>query len=309
MNRLAKKAAKASQRDIPILLEGEVGTEKEEFARAIHFEGPRKEGPFIKVSCRSLDEEELETFIFGKEDPFTKAKGGTLYFDDIGKLPLKIQSKLHSKLISDLDKASQQAHSILKSTCRIIASSSNKLVTAVAGGEFHEDLFFMISVLALNIPALRERRDDINPLIDQVLNDITEQSSAEPGYVQKSISPAAKNILMQRDWPANKRELENSLRQAAVWSDRDTISEADIWDAISETPPSAGPLHHIVDINIEDGVNLKSKLEEVADHLIEKAVTYTEGNRSNAAKLLGFDSYQAFAYWNKRLEQKKQKKQ
>ena len=89
----------------------------------------------------------------------------------------------------------------------------------------------------------------------------------------------------------------------------DTISEADIWDAISESPPSAGPLHHIVDINIEDGVNLKSKLEEVADHLIEKAVTYTEGNRSNAAKLLGFDSYQAFAYWNKRLEQKKQKKQ
>ena len=114
---------------------------------------------------------------------------------------------------------------------------------------------------------------------------------------------------MQRDWPANKRELENSLRQAAVWSDRDTISEADIWDAISETPPSAGPLHHIVDINIEDGVNLKSKLEEVADHLIEKAVTYTEGNRSNAAKLLGFDSYQAFAYWDKRLKQKKQKKQ
>lgn len=323
MNRLAKKAAKASQRDIPILLEGEVGTEKEEFARAIHFEGPRKEGPFIKVSCRSLDEEELETFIFGKEDPFTKgtgmklgeedvftkAKGGTLYFDDIGSLPPKIQAKLHSKLINDFEEVPQQSHSILSSTCRIIASSSNKLVNAVADGEFHEDLFFMISVLALKIPALRERRDDISPLIDQILNDINDQSSTEPGYAQKSISPAAKNILTQRDWPANKRELENSLRQAAVWSDRDTISEADIWDAISETPPSAGPLHHIVDINIEDGVNLKSKLEEVADHLIEKAVTYTEGNRSNAAKLLGFDSYQAFAYWNKRLEQKKQKKQ
>ena len=158
MNRLAQKAAKASQRDIPILLEGDVGTEKEEFARAIHFEGLRKDGPFIKVSCGSLDEEELDTFLFGEEDVFTKAKGGTLYFDDIGKLPLKIQAKLHSKLISDLDKAPQQAHSILKSTCRIIASSSNKLVNAVADGEFHEDLFFMISVLALNIPALRERR-------------------------------------------------------------------------------------------------------------------------------------------------------
>ena len=104
MNRLAQKAAKASQRDIPILLEGEVGTEKEEFARAIHFEGLRKDGPFIKVSCGSLDEEELDTFLFGEEDVFTKAKGGTLYFDDI-ETSSKIQAKLHSKLISDLDKA------------------------------------------------------------------------------------------------------------------------------------------------------------------------------------------------------------
>ena len=113
-------------------------------------------------------------------------------------------------------------------------------------------------------------------------------------------------MLIQRDWPANTRELENSLKRAAVWSSDDIINEADIWDAVFETPPTTGALHEILDIRLEDGIDLKAKLGEIADHLIDRAIEHEGENRSNAAKLLGFESYQAFAYWAKRREKKKQ---
>ena len=91
-----------------------------------------------------------------------------------------------------------------------------------------------------------------------------------------------------------------------MFSEGDTINEADIWDAVFETPPTTGALHDILDVSIEDGLDLKSKLEDIADHLIDRAIDHERGNKSNAAKLLGFPSYQAFAYWIKRREKKKQ---
>ena len=195
---------------------------------------------------------------------------------------------------------------IITNTCRIIASSRKDLVQTVANNGFHEELFFALSVLVLKIPALRERRNDISPLIDQILEKINNESINEPGYQTKSLTPGARSVLIQRDWPANTRELENSLKRAAVWSSDDIINEADIWDAVFETPPTTGALHEILDIRLEDGIDLKAKLGEIADHLIDRAIEHEGENRSNAAKLLGFESYQAFAYWAKRREKKKQ---
>ena len=306
MQRLAKKAAKASQRDVPVLLEGEVGTEKEEFARAIHEEGQRKKGPFIKVACGSRDHHELNELLFGEGNVFDQAMGGTLYVENISSLPTSLQGRLYAKISAPKEVGNIGSSPIMMNSFRVIASSHNNLVQSVANGSFHEELFFSLSVLVLKIPALRERRNDISPLVDQKLEKINNESGQEPGYQAKSLTPAALSVLIQRDWLANTRELENSLRRAAVFSEGDTINEADIWDAVFETPPTTGALHDILDVSIEDGLDLKSKLEDIADHLIDRAIDHEGGNKSNAAKLLGFPSYQAFAYWIKRREKKKQ---
>ena len=306
MQRLAQKAAKASQQDVPVLIEGEIGTEKEEFARAIHTEGLRQKGPFIKIGCGLHDEVELTQLLFGENNVFEQAMGGTIYFEDIGSLPISIQSKIFSKVNTSKEVKNLELLPINKSF-RVIASSQNNLVHSVANGSVHEELFFALSVLVLKIPALRERRNDISPLVDQILEKINNESIDQPAYQVKTLTPGARSILTQRDWIANTRELENSLRRAAVWSDGDIITEADVWDAVFETPPTVGALHDILDINIETGLDLKAKLEDVADHLIDRAIDHEKGNKSNAAKLLGFPSYQAFAYWIKRREKKKSK--
>jgi DNA-binding NtrC family response regulator len=306
MQRLATKAAKASQRNFPILIEGDIGTEKEEFARAIHFKGTRQEGKFIKVPCNLRDIDDLNTRLFGDDNAFDQAKGGIVYLDEVNSLPENLQGKLYEKLVSLANLEELGSAPILTNTCRIIASSRKDLVQTVANSGFHEELFFALSVLVLKIPALRERRNDISPLIDQILEKINNESINEPGYQTKSLTPGARSVLIQRDWPANTRELENSLKRAAVWSSDDIINEADIWDAVFETPPTTGALHEILDIRLEDGIDLKAKLGEIADHLIDRAIEHEGENRSNAAKLLGFESYQAFAYWAKRREKKKQ---
>ena len=306
MRRLTVKAAKASLRDVPVLLEGEVGTEKEEFALAIHEEGPRKNGPFIKVACGSHDRGELNKLLFGEDNVFDQALGGTLYLDDINSMPANLQGKVYAKISASKEINDIASTPIKNNSFRVIASSHMNLVQSVANGSFHEELFFSLAVLVLKIPALRERRNDISPLVDQKLDKINNESAQEPGYQIKSLSPAARSVLIQRDWLANTRELENSLRRAAVFSEGDTINEADIWDAVFESPPSTSALHDILDVSIEDGLDLKSKLEDVADHLIDRAIDHENGNKSNAAKLLGFPSYQAFAYWIKRREKKKQ---
>jgi DNA-binding NtrC family response regulator len=304
MQRLAHKAAKASQRDVPVLLEGEVGTEKEEFARAIHTEGLRQKGPFVKIACGSHDQVELSHFLFGKDNVFDQSIGGTLYLEDIGALPASLQSKVYTQINASQDVENLGSSPITKSF-RVIASNQNNLIQSVASGSFHEELFFALSVLVLKIPALRERRSDISSLVGQILENINSESTDEPAYQVKSLTPGARHVLIQRDWLANTRELENSLRRAAVWSAGSTITEADIWDSVFETPPTAGALHDILDVDIERGLDLKSKLEDVADHLIDQALVHEKGNKSNAAKLLGFPSYQSFAYWIKRREKKK----
>ena len=307
MQRLATKAAKASQRNFPILIEGDIGTEKEEFARAIHSKGTRQEGKFIKVPCNIHDIDDLRTRLFGDYNAFEQAKGGIVYLDEVNSLPKSLQGKLYEKIVSLFNIAELGSAPILTNTCRIIASSGKDLIQTVASGGFHEELFFILSVLVLKVPALRERRNDISPLIDQILEKINSESVNQPGYQTKSLAPGARSVLIQRDWPANTRELENSLKRAAVWSSDNIINEADIWDAVFETPPITGALHEILEFDIEAGIDLKSKLEDVADYLIDRAIEKEGGNKSNAAKLLGFPSYQAFAYWIKRREKKKLK--
>lgn len=305
MQRLATKAAKSCNHDFPLLIQGDIGTEREELARSIHLEGHRRKGAFIKVQCGLHCEEELNEILVGKNGAFEQSKGGVLYLEDIEFLPLNIQTEL-TKVLQNAESEKLNNHETkVNSTCRVIASCRGELIENVKNAQFNEALYFILTVLVLKLPNLSERKSDISLLIDQIVDELNEGSPAGLNISKKSLTPRARKILIEREWKANTRELRNVLQRAFLWGSEDAINHDDIWDAVAERPPASGALHDILDVDLESGIDLKTKLEEYADYMIDRALDYSNGNKSNAAKLLGFPTYQAFAYWVKRREKKK----
>ena len=144
---------------------------------------------------------------------------------------------------------------------------------------------------------MRERTGDLGPLIDGLLLTINAQSAEEPGYVRKRLSAGAKNFLIQQSWPGNLRELENTLRRAAVWSDGNEITRADALDAVLSFPDRTTAENSILGRPIEEGVDLQEIIGEVARHYIKRAIEQSEGNKSLAAKLVGLPSHQTLSNW------------
>ncbi|MGK7754937.1 MULTISPECIES: sigma 54-interacting transcriptional regulator [unclassified Roseovarius] len=299
MNRMASKAKKAAVRNVPILIEGEAGTEKEVLARAIHEFGPRRTEPFVSLNCGALKPDQIDAEIFGSDNgagALAEASGGTLYLDEVELLPAQAQVRLQV-LLDEMTGDEAAASQVGRADVRIIAATRKQLIDAVAAGDFREELFFGLAVLVLKIPPLRERKGDLGPLIEMLLERINEQSADEPGFEKKTLSPGAKNVLLQRTWPGNLRELENSLRRAAIWSEGSQITEDDVWDAVFTAPAPAGTQNGILDKSLDEGVNLQEIMAEVARHYITRAIAHAEGNKTNAAKLIGLPSYQTLTNW------------
>ena len=299
MERIVRKAKQAAFRSVPILIEGEIGTEKGALARAIHNFGPRRHKPFVSLNCGALERSQIDSIIFGSDSgpgALAKASGGTLFLDEVELLTQQAQAQLQSHL----DQAADPTITESKyggSDVRIIAASRKQLIEAIAAGSFREELLFGLAVLVLKIPPLRDRKGDLGPLIEMLLERVNEQSVDEPGYTKKTLAPNAKNILLQRDWPGNMRELENTVRRAAVWSNAPLISEEDIWDSILTKPAPPEPNDGVLNRSVEDGVDLPEIIAEVARHYIRSAMTHAEGNKTNAAKLVGLPSYQTLTNW------------
>lgn len=304
MDRMARKAKKAALRNVPVLIEGEAGTEKEVLARAIHDFGPRSDKPFVSLNCGALKLDQVDAEIFGSGDgggALAEASGGTLYLDEVELLPPQAQVRLQI-LLDEMAGDEIVDSKGGKVDVRIIAATRKQLIDVVAAGDFREEFFFGLAVLVLKIPPLRERKGDLGPLIDMLLERINEQSADEPGYEKKTLSPGAKNVLLQRPWPGNLRELENSLRRAAIWSEGSQITEDDIWDAVFAAPAPAGTQNGILDQPIDEGVDLQEILASVARHYIARAIEQAEGNKTTAAKLVGLPSYQTLTNWMKKYD-------
>jgi PAS domain S-box-containing protein len=217
---MARKAAKS---DSPVMLVGESGTGKELFAQAIHNAGLRRGKPFIKVSCASVPEELLESELFGHEKgAFTgavrtklgkveMAAGGTLFLDEVGEMNLFLQGKM-LRLLQDREFERVGGSERLVGDVRIIAATNVDLKTLVRRGKFREDLYFRLNVIELVLPPLRQRREDIPPLVELLLG----RYSRKLGKKVKSISPDALQLLVNYDWPGNIRELENVAERAVV---------------------------------------------------------------------------------------------
>ena len=280
MLRVFKVLDRVIDTHVPVLIHGESGTGKELIARAIHFNGPRKQAPFVSVNCGAIPESLLESELFGhvrgaftgattdREGLFPSADGGTLFLDEIGDMSLAMQTKL-LRALQEGEVRPVGAVETRRVNVRVVSASHRDLALEVGEGRFREDLFYRINVVQLELPPLRERRDDIPALAEHIL----ERCIGELGGVPKRMTAAAVERLLEHDWPGNVRELENLLKNAAVLSSGPTIDGEDV----------LLPQHGTRQMDLGGSL----KLVDVERQTIERALESAGGNKKKAAELLG----------------------
>jgi DNA-binding NtrC family response regulator len=273
--------ARVAEHNTTVLITGESGTGKEVIARAIHRAGPRAAKPFIGINCAAIPEALLESELFGhvrgaftgasadKTGLFEAATGGTLLLDEIGELPTGLQAKLLRVLQeSEIRRVGDQR--TRKVDVRVLAATARDLEAETRAGRFREDLFYRINVVAIELPPLRKRRDDIAPL-SRLFAARLAQRFARP----LALSDATLAWLAQQDWPGNVRELENAIERAAVLSNREKLDPEDF------AVDARGSTH---DARVGSLSDATAAAERQA---ITAALAATNGNRRAAAKSLG----------------------
>jgi transcriptional regulator with GAF, ATPase, and Fis domain len=303
MGEVVHRAHKLARRaDVPVLLYGESGTGKELFARAIHKAGPRRDKPFQAVNCGAIPQDLMESELFGHErgaftgadrlaiGKFEAAHEGTIFLDEIGELPLPHQVKLLRVLQEGTVNRLGSTQSV-RVDVRIICATHRDLPERILAGAFREDLYYRVAVGLLKIPSLRDREGDVGLLIDTLLGEVNSEAANQPGYLSKTLLPAAKNALLSYQWPGNVRELKNTLTRVAIWTDGHTISDRDIGQALRDSPALGSPAS---EIPLGDGFCLTEHLAEIEKRFVQRAWTESNGRIKDGAALLGFPNYQNF---------------
>ena len=285
---------KVTPTNATVLIYGESGTGKELISRAIHYNSPRKNKPFIAINCAAIPETLIESELFGYEPgAFTGANTrkiglieaadkGTLFLDEIAELPITTQSKL-LRVLQDKEIRRIGGKDTIKVDVRIIAATNKNLADEVVNNRFREDLYYRLKVVTVELPALRERKEDIPELV----NFFIEKYSKEFGKRINGIDEKAMEAILNYSWPGNIRELESVIERAIIICDKDKITINDIQDELKVTK-----CKNIFDINIPDeGINY----EELEKELLKKALIKSNFVIAQAARLLGM-SYDTFWY-------------
>jgi len=285
-----------------VLIHGESGTGKELIARAIHFASPRAGRRFLSINCGALPENLLESELFGhergaftgavreKKGLFQEADRGTLFLDEIGELTPPMQVKLLRALQEKTVRkvGGNQEEPV---DARVIAATNQNLESRLATGEFREDLFYRINVLPINLPPLRQRREDIPLLVDFFL----QKYSRQLDLPVRQISVEAMRLLESYDWPGNVRELENVIERAMALSHAETISTRDLPPQLLNNRRSNPDT-----INLpEEGLDLEAHLEDIRAQLMSQALDRAGGVQTQAAELLRM-SFRSFRYYAKK---------
>ncbi|MFQ5657506.1 MAG: sigma-54-dependent transcriptional regulator [Candidatus Methylomirabilales bacterium] len=284
MRSMLEMVERVAASNAPVLISGETGTGKGLIARAIHQASPRAENPFLVINCSAFQDQLLESELFGHEKGaftgavsakaglFEVADRGTLFLDEVAEMSPAMQAKLLQVL--DTGEMRRVGGTRLRRVdTRIFAATNKDLHKEVPAGRFREDLFFRLNVVSLSVPPLRDRKEDIPPLVEKFLSQFR-----LPGHPPKSLSPEALQLLKGYAWPGNVRELANTIERLALLTPGTVIRPEDL-------PPNIRPSKDVPPR--EEGVPLP--LAEVERLSIMQALRYTQGKKAPAARLLGID--------------------
>ncbi len=274
-----------------VLIQGETGTGKELIAKAIHFNSQRKDQKMVSINCGAIPENLLESELFGhvkgaftgavqtRIGRFEQANSGTIFLDEIGNMPLALQVKL-LRVLQEREFERVGGNSTVKVDVRIIAATSSNLEQMVKDGTFREDLYYRLNVIPINLPPLRERREDIPLLVQRFIEHFCETHKLD----LKTISPNVLKALMAYDWPGNVRQLENIVeRMVALTANRPAILPADLPGEIQ----NRDSLNFVPLIEIpEGGISFQDVVTDMERELIVQSLRRTNGNKKLAAKLL-----------------------
>ncbi|MEW5807664.1 MAG: sigma-54 dependent transcriptional regulator [Acidobacteriota bacterium] len=291
MKKIFKMIEKIAPSNTTVLITGETGTGKELIAEAIHKNSTRKEGPFVKTNCAALHENLLESELFGHErgaftgadrqriGRFELASGGTLFLDEIANMSASTQAKV-LRVMQEMEFERLGGTRTIKVDIRMIAATNRNLEEAIEKKEFREDLYYRLNVVNITVPPLRERKDDIVPLVNHFINIFSRELKKDI----RGISPAALNILQRHTWPGNIRELENTIERAILMAEGKLLETSDLaiaaaWEAKEQAefkelrlPPT--------------GI----KLDDLEKQAILEALRMNDWVQKNAASFLGLSS-------------------
>ena len=287
MKRLTETAVQVAPSEATVLITGESGTGKEMIAGAIHFNSLRKNGPFVKINCAAITETLLESELFGhekgaftgaerrKEGKFRQAEGGTLFLDEVSEMSPAMQVKL-LRVLQEREITRVGGDDVIKVDVRVIAATNKDLMREIEARRFRDDLYYRLNVVTLNVPPLRERKEDIPLLALHFLTLFTKKNHKSI----KGFTPQAMDRLIRYDWPGNVRELMNAVERGVVLSRSEYLGEEE-FALILRTEPQEKemPIQQI-------GAGEPS-LESVEKETILKALETAGGNKSEAARRLG----------------------
>jgi two-component system response regulator HydG len=285
IQRLAGVVSRVAAADATALIEGESGTGKELVARAIHAESARAAHPFVGINCAALPETLLESELFGhvkgaftgavvaRKGLFEEANQGTLFLDEIGDTPLPIQAKL-LRVLQEREIRRVGSASPIRIDVRLLAATNRRLAELVRDGRFREDLYYRLNVVALQIPPLRERREDIPLLAAHFLT----RSAKRHSRTVPTLSPEAMALILGHHWPGNVREMENAIERAVVLAETDTIFPGDLPPSLRGAPAGG---------DASEATPKPRRLEDVErEHILGTLDAYA-WNQARAAEALG----------------------
>ena len=284
---LHQHVALVAQTEMSVLINGESGTGKEHIARALHDSSKRASKPFIAVDCGALSSELAASELFGhvkgaftgaiidKTGIFELANGGTIFLDEVGNLSYDVQVKL-LRAIEQREVVPVGSHKVIKVNVRLVTATNEDFKSAIQNASFREDLYHRINEFKIKIPALRERREDI----DEFIKYFIQKSNQELQKQVRGVDPEVRKIFMQYHWPGNIRELKNIIKRAVLLTQGDLITRMELPEDMELS---------LMDQELESTADLKALQQQTEKELIIKTLAETKYNKSKAAKLLNID--------------------
>lgn len=283
LQRIFDIVRRVANNDSPVLLEGEFGVGKHIVARSLHEASRRSGASFKELQCSAMPEDALETELFGTNSIFNRVAGGTIHLAEVNQLPARIQAQLNTFLDETQSRSKGAWTGASGADFRLVVSSTTSLEEAVKTGKFREDLYYKLSVVPLKIPPLRERREDVKPLVEHFLKELAERTDSK----SKQIDPDAIGFLEKYNWPGNVSELRNAIERACAFAENDRVRPSDLPTKVTQqievpTPSSSEGLTKLpIGSPLDDFIKAQERV------FIQETLKYNSGSREKTASMLG----------------------